>query len=59
MRYIIIREVSPLMQAQVLKGSHRVGRIDHNKVGGQMGADMERVEHLMKVSCQHMYTLRK
>ena len=28
---------------QVLKGSHRIGRIDHGKVGGQTGADMERV----------------
>ena len=28
---------------QVLKGSHRMGRIDHGKVGDQTGADMERV----------------
>ena len=28
---------------QVLKGSHRVGRIDHGKRGDQTGADMERV----------------
>ena len=29
---------------QVLKGSHRMGRIDHLKRGDQTGADMERVE---------------
>lgn len=29
---------------QVLKGSHRIGRIDHGVVGGQKGADMIRVE---------------
>ncbi len=28
---------------QVLKGSHEIGRIDHNKSGDQAGADMERV----------------
>jgi hypothetical protein len=29
---------------QVLKGSHRIGRIDHGKTGDQTGADLERVE---------------
>ncbi len=33
---------------QVLVGSHRVGRIDHIKVGDQTGADPERVGLLMK-----------
>lgn len=33
---------------QVLKGSHRLGRIDHGKTGGQIGADMQRVEAAMK-----------
>ncbi len=28
---------------QVLRGSHRLGRIDHGKTGDQTGADMERV----------------
>jgi len=28
---------------QVIRGSHHMGRIDHGKVGGQTGADMERV----------------
>ena len=37
------------MCSQVLKGSHKVGRIDHGRVGGQTGADMERVEEIMKV----------
>ena len=34
---------------EVLKGSHKAGRIEHKRVGGQTGADMERVEYLMKV----------
>ena len=34
---------------QVLKGSHAAGRIEHVMVGGQTGADLERVEHLQKV----------
>lgn len=29
---------------QVIAGSHRMGRVDHGKTGGQTGADMERVE---------------
>jgi ectoine hydroxylase-related dioxygenase (phytanoyl-CoA dioxygenase family) len=29
---------------QVLRGSHRIGRIDHGKTGDQTGADLERVE---------------
>jgi hypothetical protein len=33
---------------QVLRGSHLMGRIDHNKVGEQTGADMERVEQAME-----------
>jgi hypothetical protein len=41
---------------QVLKGSHRMGRIDHGKVGDQTGADMERVsaalERLELVHCE-------
>lgn len=34
---------------QVLKGSHKLGRIDHGKVGQQAGADMERVKQAEKV----------
>lgn len=33
---------------QVLKGSHKCGRIDHGKTAGQQGADEERVEMLKK-----------
>eukprot|EP01083_Nonionella_stella_P172789 594057_1 len=33
---------------QVIKGSHQMGRIDHTLVGGQTGADMERVELIQK-----------
>lgn len=29
---------------QVLKGSHRIGRIDHGQTGDQTGADLERVQ---------------
>lgn len=29
---------------QVIPGSHRLGRIDHSKTGGQTGADQERVD---------------
>jgi hypothetical protein len=32
----------------VLRGSHKAGRIDHKRVGGQNGADTERVEMLMQ-----------
>ena len=34
---------------QVLRGSHQLGRLDHGIVGGQTGADMERVEQAMKI----------
>jgi len=34
---------------QVLKGSHKLGRIDHGRVGEQAGAEMERVEQVEKV----------
>lgn len=34
---------------QVLKGSHKLGRIEHKRVAEQIGADMERVEQVMKV----------
>lgn len=33
---------------QLLKGSHRMGRIDHGRFGSQTGADPERVEAAMK-----------
>lgn len=39
---------------QVLKGSHRMGRMDHVKVGDQTGADPERVEQAVKV-CELVY----
>lgn len=34
----------------MLKGSHKLGRIEHKRVGEQIGADVERVEQVMKVS---------
>jgi len=41
---------------QVIKGSHRMGRIEHGKTGDQTGADIERVnlalEHLELVHCE-------
>ena len=33
---------------QVLRGSHRIGRIEHGRFGGQNGADPERVQVAMK-----------
>ncbi len=33
---------------QVIRGSHRLGRIDHILTGEQAGADMERVEEILK-----------
>jgi ectoine hydroxylase-related dioxygenase (phytanoyl-CoA dioxygenase family) len=33
---------------QVIKGSHRLGRIDHVLTGDQAGADMERVAEVLK-----------
>jgi ectoine hydroxylase-related dioxygenase (phytanoyl-CoA dioxygenase family) len=40
---------------QVLKGSHKIGRIDHIKTGDQSGADMERVNvALQRYSLVHV-----
>jgi ectoine hydroxylase-related dioxygenase (phytanoyl-CoA dioxygenase family) len=33
---------------QVIRGSHRLGRLEHGRVGGQTGADMERVDQVLK-----------
>ncbi|HET9086899.1 MAG TPA: phytanoyl-CoA dioxygenase family protein [Acidobacteriaceae bacterium] len=33
---------------QVIRGSHRLGRIDHVLTGDQAGADMERVQEILK-----------
>jgi ectoine hydroxylase-related dioxygenase (phytanoyl-CoA dioxygenase family) len=35
---------------QVLKGSHKMGRIEHGRFGDQTGADPERVAEAVKVS---------
>jgi ectoine hydroxylase-related dioxygenase (phytanoyl-CoA dioxygenase family) len=34
---------------KVLVGSHRLGRLDHGKVGGQQGADAERLRAVEKM----------
>ncbi|XP_013394413.1 probable phytanoyl-CoA dioxygenase [Lingula anatina] len=34
---------------QVLVGSHKAGRQNHHRVGGQNGIDEERIEHLAKI----------
>lgn len=40
---------------QVLKGSHKMGRIDHGKTGDQTGADLERVnEALNRLELVHV-----
>ena len=33
---------------QVIRGSHQLGRIDHSDVGGQTGADLDRVEAILQ-----------
>jgi ectoine hydroxylase-related dioxygenase (phytanoyl-CoA dioxygenase family) len=33
---------------QLIKGSHLMGRIEHGRVAGQTGADVERVDHAME-----------
>ena len=41
---------------QVLRGSHKCGRLEHGEVGDQTGADMEKVEALLnfyKLECVH------
>jgi len=39
---------------QVLKGSHKMGRFEHNFVGEQQGADMPFVEEALK-RCERVY----
>ena len=39
---------------EVLRGSHHMGRIDHGRVGGQTGADADRVKAAMTV-LDHVY----
>jgi len=34
---------------QVLRSSHKCGRIEHNLVSGQVGADLGRLEEIKKV----------
>ena len=36
---------------QVIKGSHRLGRIDHLATGEQTGADPERVKEILNTTC--------
>ena len=35
---------------QVLRGSHKAGRIEHGRVGEQAGADVERVKMVRSLS---------
>jgi len=39
---------------QVLRGSHKIGRVTHGQFGGQAGADPKRVEAAMK-ACELVY----
>lgn len=39
---------------QVLRGSHKIGRVEHGKFGDQTGADPERVEQARKMM-EHVY----
>jgi len=43
-----------LIDFQVLKGTHRCGRIDHNMIHGQTVADQERIDQLSK-HFEHVY----
>lgn len=43
---------------QVLKGSHRMGRINHERIGEQLGADPERVEKA-QLQLEHIYVEMK
>jgi ectoine hydroxylase-related dioxygenase (phytanoyl-CoA dioxygenase family) len=43
---------------QVLKGSHKMGRFEHNFVGEQQGADMPFVEEALKL-CERVYVALK
>ncbi|XP_059153581.1 L-proline trans-4-hydroxylase-like isoform X2 [Physella acuta] len=42
---------------QILQGSHKCGRIEHVMVGGQTGADVERVDQIKKVLPLHFVEL--
>jgi Ni,Fe-hydrogenase III small subunit len=56
----VIVNIHNYVYMQILKGSHKAGRIDHVRVGGQNGADIERVEMLMKVyTCTPQYTSQR
>ena len=37
-----------LANLQIIPKSHRAGRIDHNRIGDQAGADKDRVEQLQQ-----------
>ena len=39
---------------QVIKGSHKMGRVNHGFAGEQVGADMEMVNHALK-TMEHVY----
>jgi ectoine hydroxylase-related dioxygenase (phytanoyl-CoA dioxygenase family) len=39
---------------QVIKGSHKLGRVNHGFAGEQVGADMVMVEHALK-TMEHVY----
>jgi len=39
---------------QVIKGSHKLGRVNHGFAGEQVGADMEMVDHALQVM-EHIY----
>jgi len=43
---------------QVLRGSHKMGRLDHFLIGDQSGADLERVE-AAKERCEHIHVEMK
>ncbi len=50
--------LDPCMRAngclEVRRGSHRLGRLDHGSNGGQMGADLKRLEEIAPF-CEHLH----
>ena len=46
--YFVINQFCAILLLQILPGSHKCGRIEHKFVAGQTGADLDRVNMLLK-----------
>ena len=47
--WLFYSKVVNIPPIQILRGSHKCGRIEHLMVAGQTGADLERVKEIEKV----------